>query len=181
MKISRHVSDDARRLLLQREFRKLAIGSMFGIIKQDEANNRIAELQQLAPSKFELIGNVSVDDVHVMNWQGRQHKTVAFSYVSFDYQNKHYDHMQVIGSTGQASWDYFQHAKVPDGCVTTFVDVDKLNTGSEDSDDFKLIKSLRYQHEYRIPKGSFALQTNQYYPSIDWQLEHHQVCLVANY
>lgn len=59
--------------------------------------------------------------------------------------------------------------------------MDKLNTDSEDSNEFQLIKALRYQHEYRIPKGSFALQTNQYYPSIDWQLEHHQVCLVANY
>lgn len=131
--------------------------------------------EQVAKSEFTDISNVKITD---FDYWTNAHTRQSYCYVDFVLNGHKYKHMLVIGSDRDRNG-----LPVSYPCFTKFVNVYNYNFSefTYGYGDFpKLSQVLTFARDKRVNRGSYALQTNKHLPSIDWQLKHHEVCLVGN-
>lgn len=148
----------------------------------------VGQAQQESKSQFVKVTNVNVSDYYYgINSHSDAKAMLA---VNFTYHGRRYRHMLVIGS----DWgvDYRPLINWWLICRTKFVDAATWQRRGIDEDSYwdypeyhdsrlpKLDKVLVYNRENRISKDTVAIQVNKWYPSLNWQLKNHRVCLVMN-
>ena len=148
----------------------------------------VGQAQQESKSQFVKVTNVNVSDYDYGTNSRSGHN--AMLAVNFTYHGRRYRHMLVIGS--DCGVDYRPLINWWLICRTKFVDAATWQRRGIDEDSYwdypeyhdsrlpKLDKVLVYNRENRISKDTVAIQVNNWYPSLSWQLKHHRVCLVMN-
>ena len=151
------------------------------------------DAQQHAASEFVQVSNAKAVDYDFHSTDNSKSYGSSSNVelkVNFRLRGHQYHDMTVIGTN--YDHDTFSGIDSPRYVQTQFVSAGVLHSRGIKEYQYNvdrvnhiynlppLDKVLTYNHETRIPKGTYAIQLNKNYPPLKWQLKHKQVCLVMN-
>lgn len=123
------------------------------------------------PSRYEPVTNVKLDGRHYHESHGRHHHSHTFTDISLTYKGKRYHNLAIMGSNHEGKLDIYPI----EWLQPTYAD----HPSSEDTKG-TLDNYILYNNKSKLPKNSYAIQTNWYLGSIQHQLKHHRIALVSN-
>ena len=124
------------------------------------------------PSRYEPVTNVKLDGGHYHESHSRHHNSRTFTNISLTYKGKRYHNLASMGSNHEGEFfDIY-----PDKWLQPmYVD----HPSSEDTKGI-LDSYILHNDKSKLPKDSYAIQTNWYLGSIQRQLKHRRIALVSN-
>ena len=123
------------------------------------------------PSHYEPVTNVKLDGGHYHKSHGRHHHSYTFTNISLTYKGKRYHNLAIMGSNHEGELDIYPGKYLQPSYA--------YHPSSEDTKG-TLDNYILYNDKSKLPKNSYAIQTNWYLSSIQHQLKHRRIALVSN-